>query len=262
MNRVNPSVNDRDNQDMEELLAAAAFGTLTPEEAAALEGYLATHPAARAELAELQALAGDLTMLADEVEPPATLRGQIEQAILATPQEPAAPTDRFQPLNMTTAPAAPATAPIPFPGWRRYAWAAAAAVLIALVAGVLIDRFLLQDTDEGDAQVIAYKIDLATPAPNLSAELTYDPDQRLFVLETENMPAAPQGQVYQIWLIDQNNVPQPKGVMTEPTFAVAADRGQYAAFAITVEPGPLGSEEPTSQPFFVAPLTPEADDQD
>ncbi|MDQ3655120.1 MAG: hypothetical protein M3457_08585, partial [Chloroflexota bacterium] len=48
---------------------------------------------------------------------------------------------------------------------------------------------------------------------------------------------------------------QPVGVMNRSTFAVPAPRDAYDAFAITVEPAPLGSAGPTTDPFFVAPLT-------
>ena len=104
-------------------------------------------------------------------------------------------------------------------------------------------------------QTIAYELTLSTPIPDLGAELTYDEDAQIFTLQTENMPAAPEGQVYQVWLIDTECRPQPMGVMADPTFAVAADRDNYTAFAITVEPGPIGSAGPTTPPFFVAPLT-------
>ena len=41
---------NRDEQYYEELLATAAFGTLTPAEAAELRAFLAANPAARAAL--------------------------------------------------------------------------------------------------------------------------------------------------------------------------------------------------------------------
>lgn len=272
MNPENPSVNSRGDVDYDSLLGAAAFGTLTVEEAVGLEGYLASSESARAELATFRIIAGDLPLLVDEREPSPALRDRIAQAIAAAPQsapvqsdQPPAPVpvaDRggVRPLEFS---AQPAPTPIEkAPGWRNYVWAAAASLLIAVFAGVLLDRIFLQATDDdlGDRETIAFEITLPTPVDDLSAELTYDPDRQLFVLETGNMPAAPAGSIYQIWLINADG-PKPVGLMDDSTFAVAANRDDYAAFAITVEPGPIGSPAPTTEPFFVADLAPAGNDE-
>ncbi|CAN5857190.1 hypothetical protein BH24CHL3_BH24CHL3_08400 [soil metagenome] len=261
------SVNDRSGMDFESLLGAAAFGTLTAEEASGLMAYLATSDAARAELAQLRVIAGVLPLLTDEREPSPGLRGRIEQAVRATPhtkqREPGLPlpttssaeSQTVRPLEFSTQ-----LAPTPIekaPGWRNYVWALAASLLIAVLAGVMLDRIFLQaaDDDLEGRETIAFELTLPTPVDDLSAELTYDPDRQLFVLETENMPAAPEGQIYQVWLIDGVG-PRPVGVMVDSTFALAANRDNYAAFAITVEPAPNGSPAPTTTPFFVAELAP------
>ena len=69
------------------------------------------------------------------------------------------------------------------------------------------------------------------------------------------MPEPPQGHVYQAWLIDAAG-PVPVGVMNpdQGEFASAADRSQFQTFAITVEPGPLGNDAPTTDPILVAHL--------
>lgn len=255
MNPVDPTARDRDDY-YESLLGAAAFGTLTAEEEAGLRVYLATSDSARAELAELVALAGDLSLLVDEREPSPGLRSRIAAAIAA---EPAAPTlapnadDRggIRPIETSSQPTPIQQAP----GWRNYIWAAAASLLIAILAGVALDRVFLQDADDDDSrETIAFELSLATPVPELSAELTYDSEQQLFLLETEGMPPPPEGQIYQIWLIDAAGRPKPVGLMDDSVVAVAADREAYDAFAITLEPGPIGSPAPTTEPFFVAPL--------
>ena len=261
MSDIRPPVMNRD--EYEDLLATAAFGTLTSDEAADLRAYLQAHPESQADLDELRELASTLPLLVDEAAPSTALRGRLEQAVQAThrvarPLHDPEASDAIRPLDFQGAALQKRVRNDAPPAWRNYVWAAAAAILIALVAGAALGRFFFADPDDdtGQTELIAYEMDLATPVPGLTAELTYDPERQLFVLQTENMPHAPEGQVYQIWLIDQDSVPQPKGVMDEATFAVTADMDQYVAFAITVEPGPLGSEAPTSTPFFVAPLTP------
>jgi len=245
MNPLDPTLNQGNGQVDEALLAEAAFGTLDPDEERALQDMLARSPAARAELASLQELAGNLALLADERAPSPELRNQIEMAITSG-QAPAGSPAAAAPTPLRTAPA---------PTRISSAWwlAAAAAIVVALVGGVLLDRFVLSD-EEPEPDTIAYE--LTTPMPDVSAELTYDADSQLFMLTTENLPSAPEGQVYQVWLIDQESVPHPMGVIQSETFAVTADRDDYQVFAITLEPAPIGSAAPSTNPILVAPLTP------
>jgi anti-sigma-K factor RskA len=265
VNPVDPAVNDRDDHYYEELLGAAAFGTLTAEEEIELQAHLASSESARAELAELRIIAGDLSLLADEMEPPVELRDRLERAIQTdlawanpTPLRPVTTEQgpgEVQPLNLSSVPEGSSRRPISI--WRNSMLAAAAVLLVAVLAGVVLDRvFFDDDSDPDGRETIAFE--LSSPIPNLSAELTYESDDQVFLLKTGNMPAAPEGQVYQVWLIDREGVPVPNGVMVGSSHAVSANRDDYAAFAITVEPGPLGSTAPTTEPFFVAPLTPEA----
>jgi len=259
---MDPPVNDRNDQYYEELLGAAAFDTLTAEEAAELEPWLASSAAARAELAELRMIAGGLGQLADEAIPSPGLRDRIEAAVMADvawanpargPRRAVASGDPDHGIvPLSTVPVAGAKRPTPL--WRPYVWAAAAALLIAVVTGVVLDRLVLGDDDADERETIAFNLDLATPVPNLSAELTYDPEDQIFILETENMPPAPHDHVYQVWMIDESG-PQPMGVMNQPRFVVPAPRNAYDTLAITVEPAPLGSADPTTKPFFEAPLT-------
>jgi anti-sigma-K factor RskA len=161
----------------------------------------------------------------------------------------------MDPLPLDFTAVAEPSEPRRLPTWRNSLLAVAAALLIALSGGIAIDRLFLQnDDDSTNEMTIAFSLTPSTPMPDVSAQLTYDPDSQMFRLQTENMPSAPADHVYQVWLIDQAGVPQPKGVMDEPTFVVAADMHNYQAFAITVEPGPIGSDAPSTEPFFVAPL--------
>jgi len=261
VNAVDSVAGDRHNHSYEDLLGAAAFGTLDAGEAAVLEGYLATSAAAQTVLAELRMIAGGLSLLVDEVSPSPHLRGCIEQAVMADVAW-ARPVQREYDRDdgtddtivpLSTVPVKGASKPTPL--WRPYIWAAAAALLLAVFAGVVLDRLLLDDGVPAIArESIAFTPNLSTPIPDLSAELSYDPEDQLFILETENMPAAPHDHVYQVWLIDESGA-KPVGVMDQSMFFVPAPRDAYDALAITVEPAPLGSAAPSSAPFFIAPLT-------
>ncbi|MDQ3442574.1 MAG: anti-sigma factor [Chloroflexota bacterium] len=261
MNIVDPTVNDRNDQYYEELLGAAAFGTLNGVEAVELDAYLQTSASARAELAELRMIAGGLSLLADEAPPSPDLRRRIEKVVMADAAwaQPAqsSPTalpstreeDGIVPLSTVPVPGSKRPTPL----LRPWILAAAAALLLAVLAGVVLDRLVLDDNNpDSERESIAFN--LTTPIPDLSAALTYDDDDQIFILETENMPPAPLDHVYQVWLIDESG-PQPVGVMNQSRFVVPGERDAYQAFAITVEPAPLGSAGPTTEPFFVAPLT-------
>ena len=78
------------SEQLEDLLVAAAFGTLSESELLELDALIQTHPEAQAELASLQSLAADLSFLAEERAPSADLRNRLEQAITADadPQAP------------------------------------------------------------------------------------------------------------------------------------------------------------------------------
>ncbi len=265
MNEQDPTVNDRSDHYYEDLLGAAAFGTLNAVEAAEVEAYLATSASAWPELAELRMIAGGLALLADEARPSSDLRIRIETVVMADaawtrPAQPGTgedadgnPQDGIVPLS--TVPVAGEKRPTPL--WRPYVWAAAAALVLALVTGIALDRLVLNDDGSAtERESIAFNLNLTAPIPDLSAALTYDAENQIFILETENMPPAPRDHIYQVWLIE-DGVPQPVGVMNQFGFAVPAPRDAYQALAITVEPAPLGSPGPTTEPFFVAPLTDE-----
>lgn len=262
VNGVDPTVDARNGQYYEELLGAAAFGQLSAAEAAELEAYLATSESARAELAELRMIVGGLALLADEKQPSPGLRNRIEQVVMADAAwarpAPGAPRsglpDTFDDgiVPLSTAPVPGSKRPTPL--LRPYFWAAAAALVLAVLTGVVLDRLLLNEGDAPERERIAFTLNLETPIPELSAELTYDPEDELFILQTENMPPAPEDHVYQVWLIDDTG-PQSAGVMNQSRFFVPAPRDAYEALAITVEPAPHGSAGPTTEPFFVAPLT-------
>lgn len=255
MNSVVDKDNDRTHEEFQDLLSAAAFGTLTDEERTILRGHLDTCPECRRELSDFQFIAAALPITLDELEPAPQLRNRILAIVQhehRVSQPTAAPEPRpIQPTPQPVQRQEPTRAPTPIR--PRYLWATAALVLLSLLAGAAIGRFLLAEEPEPEGETIAMRF--STPIPNVQGELTYLPDQRLFKLSMENMPPAPADHVYQVWLIDDSG-PIPAGVMDNPDgeFAVAADRSRYDALAITVEPAPLGSTEPTTEPIMVAPL--------
>lgn len=133
-------------------------------------------------------------------------------------------------------------------------WNIAAIALVAIISGALIGRYFLADNgqnNEDHGQQIA--LDFSGTVTSNTAKLTYFPKTDLLVFSASDLPPAPAGHVYQVWLI-AGKTPQPVGTIGPNGFATVTNINDFDAFAITVEPGPLGSTAPTTKPFIIAPL--------
>ena len=247
---MEPKVNSTRDAELRELLGAFALGAVTPDEAAAVRAYLATHPDAEEELAELAAAAGVLPELAEPMAPPPGLRNRIA-AVVAQDADVAPSTPR-----LTSPPRAPEPVRRPPSFWSRPTpWAVAAAVLLLLSAGLFDWNVQLRNeiARQPAEQVIA--LAPTDAAPGASGEVRYVPAERLFLVDVRNLPPLGQGQVYEVWLIGSAG-PVPAGVFDQSTaqHAIVADRSRYQTLAITAEPGPLGTEAPTGEIVATAAL--------
>jgi anti-sigma-K factor RskA len=248
-----------------DLLGAFALGAVDAEEAATVREHLATCAECQAEIAGLWAAVDSLPGLVEPMDPPPALRDRIAAAIMAEPvSAPPAPAASPAPAAPTPtpviAPVAPASEPIrkPVSFWSRATpWASAAAILLLLSAGLLVWNLRLQEQVRQATAPVAETIALAPTdaAPDANGEVTYHADEDLFIVDVRDLPPLEADQVYEVWLIGADG-PVPAGVFDQPTdqHAIVADRGQYETLAITVEPGPLGTEAPTGDIVATAPL--------
>jgi hypothetical protein len=247
---------DLRHQHADELLEDYLFGTLPAEDSAWVAAHLETCERCSAEVERLMLAVQALPFAAPEPDVAMSddLWSRIEQSILAPPES-ALDRDAFVPL--------PDGANVPdaredrsrlraLPGRQ---WLMIAALLVvSLLAGAVLGQALPRfGDDQPEPDRIA--IQFTDPSITATGELRYFPDEQVFVLEVTGMPEPPEGYVYQAWLIDES-APIPVGVMNPDSgeFASAGDRDAFQTFAITVEPGPLGNAEPTSDPILVAPL--------
>lgn len=270
MNPVEPRRQRRDHQYYEDLLGAVALGAATPEERQAVLAHASECPICRVELAELRAAVTALPLMLEEREPSPILRYRIQAMVQ---HEATAGAQSGAPADAPTGPDGTENAPgpeiltrtsaPPQPIRRRspavFMWAAAAIILLAVSAGlVLWNVTLLQDQQERDDNVETIAVDLAIASPpaNADADLTYLEDRGVFLLSVRSLPELREDQVFQVWLIGEGN-PVSVGTFASETaeVAVAAERSQYAALAVTVEPGPVGSPGPTTTPILVADIS-------
>jgi anti-sigma-K factor RskA len=246
-----------------DLLGAFALGAVDAEEAATVRAHLATCAECPAEMAELWLAVDSLSGMIEPMEPPPALRDRIAAAIMAeaaspTPAPPVMPASRAPELAPSIVPAPPVAEPIRKPAsfWSRATpWAAAAAILLLLSAGLLVWNLRLRE--QIATAPVAETIALAPTdvAPEAHGEVTYLPQDELFMLDVRDLPPLEPDQVYEVWLIGAEG-PVPAGVFDQPTdqHAIVADRNLYDTLAITAEPGPLGTEAPTGEIVATAPL--------
>lgn len=260
MNQHSSTLNHRD---YEELLAPAALGALTREDHVALTAHLRTCSSCRASLGRLLSTTDTIALTVVERAPSDALRDRLwAQVATAEPPESAplppltTATDAEAPIPLRAEPPAVSTrAHTHERGRALWILAVAATLLLGLVGGVAVDRLLL----DGDGQDEVREIAMESPA-GLSlddARLEYFEDPGIIRFSAGDIPNPPEGQVYQVWLIAGNDAPPtPIGVIDPATgeFATTADLDRFGIFAVTVEPGPLGSAAPTTDPVIVAEL--------
>jgi anti-sigma-K factor RskA len=195
------------------------------------------------------------------LDPPPALRDRIASAIMT---EPASSSPALAaPVALRSIPAIDrverAREPIRPPAtfWSRATpWAAAAAILLLLSAGLLVWNLRLREQIATAPVVETIALVPAGVAPDARGEVTYLPQDDLFILDVRDLPPLEPDQVYEVWLIGEDGAPAPAGVFDQPTdqHAIVADRDQYETLAITAEPGPLGTEAPTGEIVATASL--------
>jgi anti-sigma-K factor RskA len=237
----------------EDLLEGYLLGTLPAEDAAWMDSHVRECPRCAEEIAPLLPAVQALPFSAPvpDVAMSEDLWNRIEHAVSASSRTDTEP--QFIPL--------PNNASVPRGDGAPHRWstrqyiALAAVALISLLGGTILGQVMprfLGDKAPAE-QVIA--IEFTDPDVAASGELRYLPDEQVFVLQVTGLPELPEGQVYQAWLIDGSG-PVPVGVMGSDAgeLATTGNREAFQTFAITVEQGPLGNSQPTSEPIMVASL--------
>lgn len=267
------------NERIDDLIALAALGELTADEARELDDAVQADPAVAAELAAaLEAAAAVQATVAEE--PPPALRASVLDAIAGLPQQAPAGPDALggaAPIELshdapptgdapsTDAPSTESTesgtsetpANVRAIGsarsWRGIGpWLAAAAAAIVVLVGAVV---LLSDGDDaGVADEIAAVVEADDAvARSLSGEIgeievVYSAETDALVLTGDGIEPLPAGSTYQAWLV-ADGAPASVGTFAPDPDGVIALRADGvdptgAVVAVTVEPAG-GSEQPT-----------------
>jgi anti-sigma-K factor RskA len=253
---MEPRVNRPPEDDLRELLGAYALGAVDAQEAAEMRAFLEQDLAAETEFAELLAAVSMLPELAEPLAPPAGLRDRIAAAALADLPARSAPVAlpaTPPPAQVIGLPVAPANIVRPKPAfWQRASvWATAAAALLVISLGLLYWNMQLRNETSATIPVETLALAPTGMAPEASGEVQYMPEQGVIMVDVKDLPPLRDGYVYEVWLIGEGD-PVPAGVFANSTaqHAVVADRSQFNTLAITMEPGPMGTEAPTSTDVY------------
>jgi anti-sigma-K factor RskA len=225
----------------DDLKGAYALGALDESEREEFEGYLAAHPELQAEGQELGSVADLLALAPQEYEPSPELRRNLLDRIgdvsNATPQR-----------------RARSRGGIFGPGGL-----AAAAVVLAVVGLFLWNASLRGEVEDlrGTLETReTHELQGSGPAEDVRGKVVEVGDGRA-VLVAENLPATPEGEVYETWLM-HGDVPEPAGLFEpgdggDAAAPIEGSIDKADAVAVTVEPSG-GSPAPTSDVLLTTTL--------
>jgi anti-sigma-K factor RskA len=253
-------VNDHQGHDLD-LAGAYVLDALEPEERDAFEHHLQSCAACRTEVAELRSVVDILPLVVEQIEPSTSLRERILADI--EPLESELP-------NLTSLPGGvPRPAGIRRPWFERggrYLAVAAAAVIVALGGW----NVHLQQEVHNQPAAAGYYRDVAAAVasgasvwrvagtagdPAASAAMVQPRGHTPAYLLVHGLAPAPSHRVYQLWLM-RGGKPTSAGVFSpsgsDPQVVrLPVPATGYTQTAVTVEPGPNGSPQPTTSPILL-----------
>jgi hypothetical protein len=137
---------------------------------------------------------------------------------------------------------------------------AAAAAVISVLGGAAVVTQPWDDNNGPEQQfTLADKVLAAADAEQVTvnlgeaeATIVRSVSQKAAVIVTDDMPAAPEGKVYELWLQRPEGNMVPAGLMpagSDNTVLLDGDASNAIGAGITVEPAPDGSNVPTTTPI-------------
>lgn len=219
--------------DVDELLPGLALGSHAPEERQELERHLATcerHP----HWADFQRVAAMLPLSVDPVTPPR----EVKQRLMARV---------YRDVDAHF---------VGRRGWRLVGGWLAAAAMALLTLGLGVRDVAL--SGRLASAPVQWQLQPAASDVRSSGTFVWLPSLHIATLAVQQLPALPAGNVYEVWLI-KGGTPVAEGVFQagpdDSASVLVKDEPQgYDTVAVTREPGPAGSQAPTTAPFIAASL--------
>jgi anti-sigma-K factor RskA len=235
-------MSEQRNDPFEETIASYVLGATDAEETRAVERHLAECEDCRAMERRLREVVVMLPLAAQGAEPSPDLRRRI-LAGAGSPTE----TPRQAPSHRRWAPSWPRLA------MPRAALAVITVLVLAVAALAAWNVSLGRQLSQAQAAVATRRMEPAsTTLASASGRVLLLSGQHVIVVSFRDMPQPAAGQVYELWL-GENGRFVPAGVFVPDaqgsrTVAVDVHGTGYKVIALTVEPGPDGTAQPTQAP--------------
>ena len=255
-----------------DLLGAYVLDALLPDEKAAVEAYLPTSPACQDELRLLRRGVNAYALVAEERDPGPELRNRLWAAIQedgsrgsggnGVPDPGVPPVVPFTSRSIVSAAGTPPTL-ISRANRLIPIWGQLAAAVVLLLVGALAARSIGIGVDDSSTEkpVLLGRFMLTGTGDAAFAsggKVEYLQSENIMRIEMYDLPDLAEGEVYQLWVID-DGVVTPSVVFTRnpegsTAIAMVANPVGLEAVAVTREPGPIGSITASSAPFILAPI--------
>jgi anti-sigma-K factor RskA len=236
-----------DHEELESNLAAWVLGALDTEEAEVVAAHVEGCASCRETVARLQRAVAAMPLAVEEVAAPARLRERVLAAAAGSS------TSTIAPSRVRKKPTSPLRRNVFAPFFERLpVYAAAAAVIVALVAGVVAGE-LAGRQPTPPSQVARFTLSGHQSLTGAKATVIDLKSEGLALVDFSGLPALGQGRVYEVWLITSGGRADPAAVFvpdSNGSKVVLVNRALqgYALMAITDEAGPDGSQAPTQAP--------------
>jgi anti-sigma-K factor RskA len=250
-----------DHEELEMSLAAWVLGAVTADEADEMRLHIEGCPSCRQATARMERARGALPLAVDEVVPPARLRERVLTAAAATRTSARSAGTVIAPAPRRTEPRRPKVTPMPAaPRSRTAVFAAAAAVLLALLVGVVAGDLLGRSAVPPPAAAVArYTILGSQELAGAKASVIDLKSDGVALVDFTGLPPVPSGKVYEVWLITPGGRADPAAVFVPDSngskvVVVNQSLRGYSLMAVTREVGPSGTTAPTEQPQMAGKL--------
>jgi anti-sigma factor RsiW len=241
-----------EHDELESSVAAWVLGAVEAGEVDIVRAHIATCPICSETARRLARTVGALPLDVVELEPPARLRERILTAAAASGATATAPARPRTPIKEGRR----SPRPRALSGTRRAAmpmFAAAAAVLLALVVGVVAGDVIGRSGSGTPAPVSRSSLVGHLGLAGAKASVIDLKSDGVALVDFSGLPQLDSGRVYEVWLITAGGRADPAGVFVPDSngskvVVIGRSLAGYTKMAITSEVAPAGTQAPTQQP--------------
>jgi anti-sigma-K factor RskA len=237
-----------EHEELESSVAAWVLGALEVDEVEMMHTHIEGCAICRETAARLGRTVSALPLDVEEVEPPARLRERILAAAAASRNTAPAPARPVARIKERPRPRAISGAP----RGRMPVYAAAAAVLLALLVGLVAGDAIGRGAPAPPSVARSVLVGHGALAAAKATVINLRSDG-VALVDFSGLPQLDSGKVYEVWLITAAGRADPAGVFVPDTngskvVLIGQPIAGYTEMAITSEGGPAGTLAPTQQP--------------